>query len=133
MATAVTALCLCNHSRSNLTMYHPPDLKALPPCRILILCVASLTSASKITIEGLLAYYGNDAPGSTPGIFNDIQDYYWWMAGAAWNVHTPSLHSHRSLKGGLGPYAILVVNRRCILQCSCLSSYAVRLSFPFLC
>jgi len=51
--------------------------------------VASLTAAAKTTIEGMLAYYGGSEPGQTPGVFNEIQGYYWWMAGAAWNVFTP--------------------------------------------
>jgi len=38
----------------------------------------------------MLSYYGGDQPGGTPGIFNEIEGYYWWMAGAAWNV----LHKH---------------------------------------
>src|SRR5271170_2013415 len=89
MATTVTALRLCDHSRSNLSMYTPRP----PTLPRLILCVASLTSASKITIEGMLSYYGGQQVGQTPGIFNQIQGYYWWMAGAAWNVfsHFPSL------------------------------------------
>lgn len=49
--------------------------------------VESLQSASVITIEGMLSYYGGNEPGQTPGIFNQIEGYYWWMAGAAWNVY----------------------------------------------
>jgi hypothetical protein len=46
----------------------------------------SLAAAAKITIEGMLSYYGGQSPDGTPGIFNQIETYYWWMAGAAWNV-----------------------------------------------
>jgi hypothetical protein len=53
-------------------------------------CVSdSLAAASKAMIEGMLSYYGIETPGATPGIFNSIQNYYWWMAGAAWNVNLP--------------------------------------------
>ena len=48
--------------------------------------IGSLAAASKTTIEGMLSYYGGGKPGGTPGIFNEIEGYYWWMAGAAWNV-----------------------------------------------
>jgi mannan endo-1,6-alpha-mannosidase len=34
----------------------------------------------------MLTYYGGNVPGGTPGIFNQVQSYYWWMAGAAWNA-----------------------------------------------
>jgi hypothetical protein len=119
MATAITALRLCDHSRSNLSMYMPPP----PPT--LILCVASLTSASKITIEGMLSYYGGQQPGQTPGVFNQIQGYYWWMAGAAWNVFSQLPLPTSLLKDTIGDHAILVVNRRCILQRSHHSGNAV--------
>lgn len=107
------------HSQSiqPLNVYTPA-----PPT--LILCVASLTSASKITIEGMLSYYGGQQPGQTPGIFNQIQGYYWWMAGAAWNVSSP-FPSLPTLKHTIGDHAILVVNRRCILQRSHHSGNAV--------
>jgi len=34
----------------------------------------------------MLSYYGGNEPGGTPGVFNQIEGYYWWMAGAAWNA-----------------------------------------------
>jgi hypothetical protein len=37
----------------------------------------------------MISYYGGDAPGATPGVFNQEAGYYWWMAGAAWNVSPP--------------------------------------------
>lgn len=57
-------------------------------------------------IEGMLAYYGINTPGAIPGIFNSVQSYYWWMAGAAWNVSPTGL-------GGeliVGDDAVLVAN-----------------------
>jgi hypothetical protein len=51
--------------------------------------VDSLAAAAKITIDGMLSYYGGDQRGQIPGIFNQIEGYYWWMAGAAWNVLFP--------------------------------------------
>jgi Glycosyl hydrolase family 76 len=50
------------------------------------MCAASLAQGSKIAIDGMLTYYAGDVKGATPGIFNEVQNYYWWMAGAAWNV-----------------------------------------------
>ena len=52
--------------------------------------VDSLAAAAKITITGMLSYYGGDQRGQVPGIFNEIEGYYWWMAGAAWNVPIPT-------------------------------------------
>jgi hypothetical protein len=33
----------------------------------------------------MLTFYNGNQPGGTPGVF-DIQDWFWWMGGAAWNV-----------------------------------------------
>jgi len=53
--------------------------------------IASLAAGSKTAIEGMLSFYHGDEKGGIPGIFNQAEGYYWWIAGAAWNV--PSLDS----------------------------------------
>jgi hypothetical protein len=115
--TFVIPLLGSTHSRSNIKRY-------APPCPTLTLrFVDSLTAAAQVTIQGMLSYYGGQSPGGTPGIFNQIEGYYWWMAGAAWNVLS---HAHVYLLL-LVTYAILVVNRRLNLQRSSHRSNAVSL------
>ena len=86
MAHPPAALLHSHHRRSILKGYLTPS----PAVEIKMFtrtnAADSLAAASKTMIEGLLAYYGIDTPGAIPGIFNSIQNYYWWMAGAAWNV-----------------------------------------------
>jgi len=68
----------------------------------------------------MLSYYGGNQPGQTPGVFNQIQGYYWWMAGAAWNVLPLHISPY-----SLGDNTILVAHRRRLLQRFSLSSNAV--------
>jgi hypothetical protein len=35
----------------------------------------------------MLTFYHGDEKGGIPGIFNQDEGYFWWIAGAAWNVH----------------------------------------------
>jgi hypothetical protein len=71
------------HATSAITV--DPTSHGAPPFDV-VNCLDSLAAASLTTIYGMLQYYGGDQKGNTPGVFNSIQDYYWWMAGAAWNA-----------------------------------------------
>jgi len=46
----------------------------------------SLAAGSKTALQGMLSFYHGNEPGGIPGIFNQADGYYWWIAGAAWNV-----------------------------------------------
>jgi hypothetical protein len=76
--------CCCSPRPSPSTQ--PQRVLRPSPTSLELTVSESLQSASKNMIEGMLAYYGIDTPGAIPGIFNSVQSYYWWMAGAAWNV-----------------------------------------------
>jgi hypothetical protein len=39
----------------------------------------------------MLSFYHGEEKGGIPGIFNQADGYYWWIAGAAWNVSLTSL------------------------------------------
>jgi len=55
----------------------------------------SLSAGAKTAIEGMLSFYQGGDPGGIPGIFNEAQGYYWWIAGAAWNVEpSPLFQAH---------------------------------------
>ena len=47
---------------------------------------ASIAAAAKTAAQGMLTFYTGDQPGQIPGIFPQSENYYWWEAGAAWNV-----------------------------------------------
>jgi len=51
-----------------------------------------LAAGAKTALDGMLSFYQGQEPGQIPGIFNQAQGYYWWIAGAAWNV-SPDLHA----------------------------------------
>ena len=47
---------------------------------------SSYAAAAKTAAQGMLTFYNGDQPGQIPGIFPQSEGYYWWEAGAAWNV-----------------------------------------------
>jgi hypothetical protein len=67
---------------------------------------ASLAAGAKTALEGMLSFYHGEETGGIPGIFNQADGYYWWIAGAAWNVFTFS----KLLT--IGCNAILVAHQR---------------------
>jgi hypothetical protein len=48
--------------------------------------LASLTAGAQVAIDGMLSFYVGNQSGGIPGIFPQSEGYFWWMAGAAWNV-----------------------------------------------
>ena len=86
MATTVITPRYCNHSRPNFKryVYHPSySWTSFVEANL----ADSLSAGSKTAIEGMLTFYHGDEKGGIPGIFNQDEGYFWWIAGAAWNVH----------------------------------------------
>jgi len=90
MAATIPALGCSNHSRPDLQRYIPQP--AAPGFPLTCVLADSLAAGAKTALDGMLSFYQGQEPGQIPGIFNQAQGYYWWIAGAAWNV-SPDLHA----------------------------------------
>jgi len=110
MAATIPALGCSNHSRPDLQRYIPRP--AAPGFPLTCVLADSLAAGAKTALDGMLSFYQGQEPGQIPGIFNQAQGYYWWIAGAAWNV-SPDLQSTVNTTGS---DAVLVAHKRYQLQ-----------------